>query len=75
MRNREWTKKNALFRLFDGAEATAAKVPARIVIVRFLAAHATTSGAQLRSKPALATAHARHQTEGNQGVINTTTIP
>lgn len=73
MRNLEWTK-NALFRLLDGAEAAAAKVPARVIIARLLTAHAPTSSTQLRSKPALPTAHARHQTEGNQGVvINTTT--
>jgi len=40
-------KRHALFRLFDGAEATAAKISARVIIVRLLTAHATTSSAQL----------------------------
>jgi hypothetical protein len=62
--------KNGLFRLFDGAETAAAKVSARVVIAGLLTAHPTASGAQLRSKPALPTAHARHQTEGHQGVVS-----
>jgi hypothetical protein len=40
-------KKNALFRLFDGTEAAAAKVSARIIIILFLTAHPTTGSAQL----------------------------
>jgi hypothetical protein len=39
--------KSILFCLFDGAEAAAAKVSARIIIARLLTAHPTASGAQL----------------------------
>ena len=46
---------NVPFSSLDGAKPAAAEIPARVIIARLLAAHATSSGTELRAKPTLST--------------------
>lgn len=47
------------FGSLDGAKSAATEIPARIVITRLLAAHATAGGTELRAKATLSTKETR----------------
>lgn len=57
---------DVLLCLLDGAQPPTAEVPARVVVARLLAAHATAGGTQLRAETALATAEPGHETERDE---------
>ena len=54
------------FSSLDSAKPAAAEIPARVIIARLLAAHATSSGTELRAKSTLSATETRNNPQSDE---------